>query len=133
MSGDVESAQGPLDLLIEEFLSLYRGGEPVTPESFALQHPEHRDELRELLPTLLALEGVKRERVSSGCGPARVALPELDRLGDFRIERELGRGGMGVVFEKAEGEKCQRCWKILPDVGTHKHPGTCARCDEALG
>ena len=41
--------------------------------------------------------------------------------------------GVGVVFEKAEGEKCQRCWKILPDVGTHKHPGTCARCDAALG
>ncbi|WP_370276651.1 isoleucine--tRNA ligase [Roseovarius indicus] len=41
--------------------------------------------------------------------------------------------GVTVVFEKAEGEKCQRCWKILPDVGTHKHPGTCKRCDEALG
>ena len=41
--------------------------------------------------------------------------------------------GVGVVFEKAEGEKCQRCWKILPDVGTHRHPGTCARCDAALG
>ncbi|SMC49929.1 isoleucine--tRNA ligase [Primorskyibacter flagellatus] len=41
--------------------------------------------------------------------------------------------GVGVVFEKAEGAKCQRCWKILPDVGTHKHPGTCARCDAALG
>ncbi|THD72890.1 isoleucine--tRNA ligase [Thalassobius vesicularis] len=41
--------------------------------------------------------------------------------------------GVGVVFEKAEGEKCQRCWKILPDVGTHSHAGTCKRCDEALG
>ncbi|MCL3882074.1 isoleucine--tRNA ligase [Marivita sp. GX14005] len=41
--------------------------------------------------------------------------------------------GIGVVFEKAEGQKCQRCWKILPDVGTHEHPGTCARCDAALG
>ncbi|WP_323717178.1 isoleucine--tRNA ligase [Paracoccus aminovorans] len=40
--------------------------------------------------------------------------------------------GIGVVFEAAEGEKCQRCWKILPDVGSHKHPGTCARCDAAL-
>ncbi|MBS0126305.1 isoleucine--tRNA ligase [Thetidibacter halocola] len=40
--------------------------------------------------------------------------------------------GVGVVFEKAEGEKCQRCWKILPDVGTHAHPGTCKRCDSAL-
>jgi isoleucyl-tRNA synthetase len=41
--------------------------------------------------------------------------------------------GVGVVFELAEGEKCQRCWQILPDVGTHKHAHTCARCDEALG
>ncbi len=40
--------------------------------------------------------------------------------------------GIGVVFEPAMGEKCERCWKILPDVGSHKHPGTCARCDEVL-
>ncbi len=41
--------------------------------------------------------------------------------------------GIGVVFARAEGGKCERCWKILPDVGTHSHPGTCARCDAALG
>ena len=41
--------------------------------------------------------------------------------------------GVGVVFEKADGEKCQRCWKILPDVGRHAHPGVCGRCSDALG
>jgi isoleucyl-tRNA synthetase len=41
--------------------------------------------------------------------------------------------GVGVVFEKADGEKCQRCWKILPDVGKHTHAGTCGRCSTALG
>ncbi|WIV52279.1 isoleucine--tRNA ligase [Marivivens sp. LCG002] len=41
--------------------------------------------------------------------------------------------GVAVVFQEAEGEKCQRCWKILPDVGTHKHEGVCGRCDAALG
>jgi isoleucyl-tRNA synthetase len=41
--------------------------------------------------------------------------------------------GIGVVFEHAEGEKCGRCWKILPDVSTHKNAGVCARCDGALG
>lgn len=46
-------------------------------------------------------------------------LPEIDTV--------------GVVFERAEGTKCQRCWKILPDVGTHAHPGTCKRCSLALG
>jgi isoleucyl-tRNA synthetase len=39
---------------------------------------------------------------------------------------------IGVVFEKAAGQKCQRCWKVLPDVGHHSHPGVCARCDAAL-
>jgi len=38
-----------------------------------------------------------------------------------------------VQFRPAPGHKCERCWKVLPDVGTHKHPHTCARCDAALG
>ncbi|MBC7677178.1 MAG: isoleucine--tRNA ligase, partial [Rhodoferax sp.] len=50
---------------------------------------------------------------------------EAFRLGDVP--------GVGVVFELADGTKCQRCWQILPDVGTHKHAHTCARCNEALG
>ncbi|MCF2906410.1 isoleucine--tRNA ligase [Octadecabacter sp. CECT 8868] len=40
--------------------------------------------------------------------------------------------GVGVVFGMSEGEKCARCWKILPDVGSHSHAGVCGRCDEAL-
>ncbi len=40
--------------------------------------------------------------------------------------------GVGVVFELAEGQKCQRCWQILPDVGSHAHPGTCQRCNDVL-
>ncbi len=36
--------------------------------------------------------------------------------------------GVGVLFRAAEGEKCQRCWKVLPDVGQHGHDGLCARC-----
>ena len=40
---------------------------------------------------------------------------------------------ISVIFHNADGEKCQRCWKILPDVGQHDHPATCRRCNEALG
>ena len=40
---------------------------------------------------------------------------------------------VAVVFAKADGEKCQRCWKILPDVGSHGHEGVCGRCNDALG
>jgi len=41
--------------------------------------------------------------------------------------------GVAVEFGLAGGEKCLRCWRILPDVGRHRHPHTCARCDAALG
>jgi len=40
--------------------------------------------------------------------------------------------GVGVTFGKAEGRKCLRCWKILPDVGNYAHAETCVRCNEAL-
>lgn len=41
--------------------------------------------------------------------------------------------GVAVVFDMADGQKCARCWQILPDVGTHAHAHTCARCSDALG
>jgi isoleucyl-tRNA synthetase len=40
--------------------------------------------------------------------------------------------GVGVKVELASGEKCQRCWKVLPEVGKHKHPGVCLRCSDAV-
>ncbi|MEM7710534.1 MAG: class I tRNA ligase family protein, partial [Pseudomonadota bacterium] len=48
----------------------------------------------------------------------------------FRSESEAG---VAVMFAHAQGGKCQRCWKILPDVGHHGHDGVCSRCDQALG
>ena len=36
---------------------------------------------------------------------------------------------LGVVVDKAEGEKCERCWHYLPDVGSNTaHPCLCVRC-----
>jgi isoleucyl-tRNA synthetase len=40
--------------------------------------------------------------------------------------------GIGVVPALAEGEKCSRCWQVLPDVGTYTNPDVCARCDAAV-
>ncbi len=40
---------------------------------------------------------------------------------------------IGVVFTQAEGQKCERCWKILPEVGQKKeHPNLCLRCYDAV-
>jgi isoleucyl-tRNA synthetase len=40
--------------------------------------------------------------------------------------------GAAVTFHHAEGDKCARCWMILPEVGTNKDPNLCNRCAEAV-
>ncbi len=119
MSGTGESTErDPVDLLVEQFLAQHRSGAPVDVETFAAAHPEHGTTLRELLPTLVALEQVKRDRATStGSGRRRLSLPALERLGDFRIVREVGRGGMGVVFEAVQ-ESLDRhvALKVLPQA-----------------
>jgi isoleucyl-tRNA synthetase len=78
--------------------------------------------------TLEALKGVSFDDlcITSGINVTTDPMPaEAFRLPEVE--------GIGVVFEMADGAKCERCWKILPDVGTHRHAGVCARCDSALG
>ena len=41
--------------------------------------------------------------------------------------------GIGVIVRLADGKKCERCWKVLDDVGSHHdHPGICGRCADAV-
>jgi isoleucyl-tRNA synthetase len=41
--------------------------------------------------------------------------------------------GVAVVVELAGGEKCERCWQVLTEVGSHKdHPTLCNRCTDAV-
>ncbi|MCA8977340.1 MAG: serine/threonine protein kinase, partial [Planctomycetes bacterium] len=118
MNDDAASTErDPLDLLVEEFLRRHRAGEAIDVDGFAGEHQDHAAELLELLPTLLALERVKRDRESTGGFSARVALPAMRQLGDFRIVREIGRGGMGVVFEAFQESLSRRvALKVLPQA-----------------
>ncbi len=47
----------------------------------------------------------------------------------FRIDEVPG---VAVVAVPAEGAKCQRCWKVLPDVGSHAHEAVCGRCSDVV-
>jgi isoleucyl-tRNA synthetase len=53
-----------------------------------------------------------------------VAPEEAFRLDDVK--------DIAVIFHEAKGKKCQRCWKISLDVGSHNTPNVCARCDVAF-
>ena len=112
---DDSAERDPLDLLSEQFLQRRRAGEDVTVDAFVAAHPAHATALRDLLPTLLALEQAKRDRASSGSNQRRASVPRLERLGDFRIVGEIGRGGMGVVFEAVQEALSRRvALKVLP-------------------
>ena len=101
--------------LASDFAERVRHGLPVTVEQFIEEHPSLANEIRELFPVILAMEHHKLER-ESVTQPRQ--FPEdlpLERLGDCRIVREIGRGGMGIVFEALRGPKQERvAIKLLP-------------------
>jgi isoleucyl-tRNA synthetase len=41
---------------------------------------------------------------------------------------------VGVLVTLASGDKCNRCWKVLPEVGTTEaYPDLCRRCASVVG
>jgi hypothetical protein len=65
--------------------------------------------------------GARRRRHGRYLHHLGLTVMEADPAPDaFRLPDDPG---IGVVFEKADGEKCQRCWKMLPDVGRHASAG----------
>lgn len=76
--------------------------EPVDLEAFLQQCPDYAAELRQIFPAMLVLadlDGAASMLTDDGA-PAVVDIdPVRGVLGDYRIVRQIGRGGMGVVFE----------------------------------
>jgi serine/threonine protein kinase len=104
--------------LIEQITDQFHAGQPLDLDACIKQHPERAEELRRLWPSLqmLAVTGTsasEREHADA----ADEALSGI--LGDFRIVREVGRGGMGVVYEAEQISLGRRvALKMLPFAST---------------
>ncbi len=93
---DVDLSE-PFDRLAEEFAERFRRGEAPSIAEYEARLPEHAPRLRKLLSTVAMMERLKS--MTEGVSESSTVGPMPERLGEFRVLRELGRGGMGVVYE----------------------------------
>ncbi|HEV3447355.1 MAG TPA: protein kinase, partial [Gemmataceae bacterium] len=95
---DGPSEIDPLGQLAEGFLGRYRRGERPSLTEYTTRYPQLADQIRDLFPALVMME-----ELGTVGGPSECIRKEPPRrLGEYRIIREVGRGGMGVVYEAVQ-------------------------------
>lgn len=114
MASELQS-RDPVEILAEEFLASRRRGEDPQIEQYQSAHPEFADKISSLFPAMIAMERLKASKDPSSDRPIRLHVDRLERLGDYRIIREIGHGGMGIVYE-AEQQSLHRrvAVKVFP-------------------
>ena len=86
-----------LDRIGEQFTEAIREGTYPNIDVYLEMYPENVDEIRELLESISLIETFKQAKHAVPDPSARrTTFTELD---DYKIIREIGRGGMGIVFE----------------------------------
>jgi serine/threonine protein kinase len=104
------SVEALVGQVADEFTQRLNRGERPSVEEYVEQHPEIAELLREVLPALGLL---RRPDVEAALADGDPNLAEP--LGDFRLVREIGRGGMGVVYEAIQlSLKRTVAVKVLP-------------------
>ena len=90
-----------IDEIVEDVLTRYQQGEQPSMDEYIQRYPQLEEEIRLTLPALMMMEDFRPQSDSSPGGSGSEAQPSLTvkEIGEFRIIAEIGRGGMGVVYE----------------------------------
>ncbi|MBM79521.1 MAG: hypothetical protein CMJ78_02870 [Planctomycetaceae bacterium] len=106
-----ETDRNPVEIAAEDFAERFRRGEHPAISEYTQKYPEHADEINELLPGVVMMEQLKQqkhvEKKELSVPGVHASARHIEQLGDFRIIREIGHGGMGIVYE-AEQESLGR-------------------------
>ena len=104
-----------LTRLADEFAARFRAGERPSLQEYIDRHPDLAEDIRELFPAMVEIGRSKKTIRKPPSKRRGTATPALRQLGDFRIVREVGKGGMGIVYE-AEQVSLGRhvALKVLP-------------------
>jgi len=104
-----------LSELADEYAARYRAGERPPLREYLNRYPELASDIRELFPAMIAIERVKEHQQEDWHEAASPPSPALQQLGDFRIIREIGKGGMGIVYEAEQVSLGRRvALKVIP-------------------
>jgi tRNA A-37 threonylcarbamoyl transferase component Bud32/tetratricopeptide (TPR) repeat protein len=113
---DNTSERNPIDLLAEEFAQRCRLGATPSIDEYVAKYPQWADDIRMLFPPVAMMEELKRKRgAPTVVKDTSGTVPKLEQIGDFKIVREVGRGGMGIVYEAQQVPLARRvALKVLP-------------------
>jgi serine/threonine protein kinase len=109
-----------VEQLADEFLDRLRAGECPSVDEFVSEHPDLAEELRGLLKAIVLLErnAAPEEQVPQTVTEEAAGDGAPRQIGDYVIVREIGRGGMGIVYEAAQQTlERQVALKVLSSPG----------------
>jgi eukaryotic-like serine/threonine-protein kinase len=106
----------PVEALADEFTTRRRNGETPSLDEYVARCPDRAEEIRALFPAIAAME---RWKPRPSPPPRRLGGGSIrERIGEYRLIREIGRGGMGIVYEAEQASLGRKvAIKILPALG----------------